>query len=205
MTADSAGSGTRMGAGYYSSEELRGFTWRALGDHVEIKRNVTIPFTINVSIGSHVRIDDNVVIVASNPETPVVIGDHVHIAAGCYLAGSDGIELQLGVTLSTYVTIWSGSDDYLGNRLTNPTWGRDFVGGPHGKVTLEEHVILGAGCVVHPDLTIGEGSSVGSLGLIDRPLDPWSVYVGIPVRRIRERSRDLLDAYEAYLRRGGDT
>ena len=63
-----------------------------------------------------------------------------------------------------------------------------------GRVTLEKHVIIGTGASIMPDLTIGEGSAAGSMSLVNRSLDSWGIYAGIPCRRIRERSRDLLAA-----------
>lgn len=191
----------RMGAGYYTRDELLEFEWGALGDDVLIKRDVTIPFTRNTYIGSHVRIDDFTVIVASSADHPVRLGSHVFIANHCHLAGSDGIVMEDFSTLAPGCMIFSGSDDYTGQRLTGPTIPRDLIGGPQGLVTIGRHVILGAGTVVHPDLTIPEGCSVGSLGLVNRTLQPWGMYVGIPVRRIRDRSQDLLVLEHELLRR----
>lgn len=201
MTASDPTKSTQMGAGYYSREELLEFEWGALGDDVQIKRNVTIPFTSNTYIGSHVRIDDFTVIVASSSEHPVRLGSRIHIANHCHLAGSDGIVMEDFSGLSPGCMLFSGSDDYTGRRLTNPTVPREYIGGAHGTITLGRHVILGAGTVVHPDLTIPEGCSVGSLSLVDRTLEPWGIYVGIPVRRTRDRSRDLLALEQELLGR----
>ena len=40
---------------------------------------------------------------------------------------------------------------------------------------------------------LGEGCSVGSMSLVNRSAEPWGVYVGIPARRVKERSRKLLE------------
>ncbi len=191
---------SRMGAAYYTREELLEFEWGAIGEDVSIKRNVTIPFTRNTYIGSHVRIDDFTVIVASSADHPVRLGNRVFIANHCHLAGSDGIVMEDFSTLAPGCMLFSGSDDYTGRRLTNPTVPREFIGGPQGTITIGRHVILGAGTVVHPNLTIPEGCSVGSLGLVNRTLEPWGMYVGIPVRRIRDRSQALLALEQELLR-----
>ena len=60
-------------------------------------------------------------------------------------------------------------------------------------VTLKRHVIIGANSVILPNLTIGEGTSVGALSLVTKDLDPWGIYAGIPVRRLKDRKRDLLE------------
>lgn len=183
---------SRMGESYYTPDELAEFEWGSIGTDVQIKRNVTIPFTRNVFLGSHIRIDDFVVIVASNADEPVRIGSRVQIANHCHLAGSGGITIGNFCALSPGCMLFSGSDDYTGQKLTNPTVPRHLIGGPEGRITMGDHVILGAGTIVHPKVTIGEGVSVGSLGLVRHDLDAWGMYVGIPARRIRARSKAML-------------
>ncbi len=183
----------RMGAGYYTDEELRQFEWGALGVDVRIKRNVVIPFTQNVYIGSHVRIDDFTVIVASSADSPVRLGNHVFVGDLCHLAGSDGITLEDFSAVAPGCHLFSGSDDYTGQKLTGPTLPKELLGGPAGRVTLHRFVILGAGTVVHPGVEIGEGVAVGSLGLVRTDLEAWGIYAGSPVRRLRDRSRAMLD------------
>ena len=50
-----------------------------------------------------------------------------------------------------------------------------------------------------PKLTIGEGVSVGALSLVNKTLKPWGVYFGLPVKRLRERSREMLLLERKYL------
>ena len=186
-----------IGEKFYSDEELKNFGFKTIGKNVKIKKNVGIFFTENVSIGNNVRIDDFTIIVAS--ESNVLIGNNVHIAANCYIAGSDGFEMKDFSGLAPGVMVFSGSDDYSGKKLTNPTIPKKYIGGTRGKVTLEKHVIIGAGTVVLPKLTIGEGVSVGALSLVNKTLKPWSVYFGIPVKRLRERSKEMLLLEKEYL------
>ena len=181
-----------IGTSFYSEKELRQFRFRSIGKNVFIKKNVGLYFIENISIGNNVRIDDNVIIVASNKKNPVMIGNYIHIASNCYLAGSDGIEMMDFTTLAPGVLIFSGSDDYSGKKLTNPLVGRSYIGGKSGKVTLGKHVIIGAGSIVLPDVTIKQGSSVGALSLVNKDLNPWGVYAGIPVKKIKSRLKDIL-------------
>ena len=186
-----------IGEKFYSDHDLKNFGFKSIGNNVKIKKNVGIFFTENVSIGNNVRIDDFTIIVASGSD--VIIGNNVHIAANCYIAGSDGFEMKDFSGLAPGVMIFSGSDDYSGKKLTNPTIPKKYTGGICGKVTLEKHVIIGAGAVVLPKLTIGEGVSVGALSLVNKTLKPWGVYFGLPVKRLRERSREMLLLEREYL------
>jgi galactoside O-acetyltransferase len=65
-------------------------------------------------------------------------------------------------------------------------------------VTLERHVIVGANAVILPGVTIGEGSAVGALSLVNTSLPPWGIYAGTPARKINDRSRRLLDLEAEY-------
>lgn len=186
-----------MGARYYSEEELHNFGFKSIGKNVQIKKNVGIFFTENVSIGDNVRIDDNVVIIAGGEETK--IGNYVHIAVNCCIAASSGFEMCDFSGLAPGVMIFTGSDDYSGNKLTNSTVARKYIGGDSGKVTLGRHVIIGAGSVILPNVEVGEGASVGALSLVIKSLEPWNVYFGNPAKRLKSRSKRLLDLEKKFL------
>jgi len=189
-----------IGASFFSEKELKQFKFKSIGKNVFIKKNVGMFFIENISIGNNVRIDDNVIIVASKKNSPVKIGNYIHIASNCYLAGSDGIDMMDFTTLAPGVLIFSGSDDYSGKKLTNPMVGNPYVGGKSGKVTLCKHVIIGAGSVVLPDVTIKQGSSVGALSLVNKDLNPWGVYSGIPAKKIKSRYKDVLKLEKKFLK-----
>ena len=190
-----------IGASFFSEKELKQFKFRSIGKNVFIKKNVGMFFIENISIGNNVRIDDNVIIVASKKNSPVKIGNYIHIASNCYLAGSDGIDMMDFTTLAPGVLIFSGSDDYSGKKLTNPMVGNPYIGGKSGKVTLCKHVIIGAGSVVLPDVTIKQGSSVGALSLVNKDLNPWGVYSGIPAKKIKSRYKDVLKLEKKFLKK----
>ena len=58
-----------------------------------------------------------------------------------------------------------------------------------GKVVIHNDVSVSAGCIILPNVTIGEGVVVGANSLVNRDLEPWSVYVGNPVRKIADRPK----------------
>ena len=186
-----------IGARFFEQEELQDFGFKYLGKNVQIKRNVGIFFTENVSIGDNVRIDDFSIIVASRE--PVIIGSNTNMAAGCYIAGSEGFEMKEFSTFAPGVKIFSGSDDYLGFKLTGATVPKEYTGGEHGKISVGKHCIIGTDSVVLPDLTIEEGVAIGALSLVKKDLPAWGVYAGNPLRRIKERRKDLLELERKYL------
>jgi acetyltransferase-like isoleucine patch superfamily enzyme len=101
--------------------------------------------------------------------------------------------------LSSGVKIYSASDDYLGRSMTNPTVPEKYKKVKIGKVILEKHVIIGSSSVILPNVTIGEGASVGALSLVKDNLEEWSVYAGSPVKKLGKRLKKPLELEKLFL------
>jgi acetyltransferase-like isoleucine patch superfamily enzyme len=175
---------------FHGDDDLRYAGFQSLGTNVSIHEIVNIHGVENIRIGSNVRIDAYVTIIATGP---VEIGSYVHIGSYSHLSGGEGITMGDFSAVSQGVKIYSRNDDFSGKSLTNPTVPPEFTGVTGGKVTIEKHVIIGAGSVILPGVTIGEGSSVGALSLVGGSLPSWGVYFGSPARKVGDRSRDLLE------------
>lgn len=183
---------------FYTVEELTALGLRAFGDGVLISRRAALHGPERISLGSHVRIDDFVVL-TSGGEGSVEIGDHVHVAAHAGLFGGGSLVIGDFASVSGRSSLYSASDDYGGDFLVNPTIPEEFTRVKCAPVVLERHVLLGAGSVVLPGVRIGEGSATGALTLVTEDLPPWGIYVGSPARLLRQRSRRLLEL-EAHLK-----
>jgi dTDP-4-amino-4,6-dideoxy-D-glucose acyltransferase len=179
-----------LGSKMLSEIDLKDKGFKFLGKNIQISDRASLYGIENISIGNNVRIDDFAIIIATGD---VKIGNYVSIHNFCFLGGKYEIELNDFVTLAPGVKIFSASDDYFGNNMTGIMVPKKFTGGDKGKVILEKHVIVGSGSVILPKLTVGIGSSIGSLSLVKNDLDPWYVYAGIPVKKIKCRSKKLLD------------
>ncbi|MBM2716290.1 acyltransferase [Mesorhizobium caraganae] len=176
---------------YLSENELVDVGFSAVGKNVRIVDTCIVIGAKNVSIGNNVIIGANVIIGCSSGS--IIIGDYVNIASGCCLSGDGTITLDDFSGLAPGVRIFSVTDDYMGNYLTNATIPREFVGLTFAPVHVGRHVIIGSGAVVLPGCNIGEGSSVGALSLVTKPLDSWGVFCGIPAKRLKARSKKLLE------------
>ena len=179
---------------FYSQEELRKLGLKSFGENVLISRNARIYGAENIVMGNHVRIDDFAVLSGH-----IEIGNYVHIAVDCaFFAGKAGIVFSDFTTTSSRVAVYAESDDYSGKSMTNPMVVDSCKNIVSGKVVLGKHVVVGTGSTILPGVTIGEGCSVGSMTLVNRSLEPWGIYVGIPAKRLRERSKELLKLEEKY-------
>jgi galactoside O-acetyltransferase len=183
--------------GFYESEELRSFGFKSIGADVFISKKCTILGLGNISIGSFVRIDDFCILNAADKGF-IQLGSYIHIGSHSCLFANDGIVMDDFSGLSQGVRVYSRSGDYSGKYLTNPTVPAKYTMVTCGTVKLRKHVVIGNGSVIMPSVVIGEGSSVGALSLVNKPLEAWGVYAGVPVRKLKERSKELL-RWEAEL------
>ena len=189
-----------LGGRYLTEADLADAGFKHLGHDVKVHERASLYGVQNISLGNHVRIDDFSIIIATGE---CIIGNHVSIPNFCSLGAKFGLELKDFVTLAPGVKIFTSSDDYTGEHLCGPTVPPECTGGRKGRVVLERHVLVGAGSVILPGCTLGEGVSVGALSLVKTDLDAWGMYAGVPVRRLRERKRDLLQIEERLNRLSG--
>lgn len=180
---------------FYSEEELKEIGFKSIGWGVLISRKASIYSPQNITIGSNVRIDD-FCILSGNIE----IGNYIHISAGVMLFGGEyGIVLEDFVSISSRCVVYAASDDYSGEALTNPTIPDEFRNVTGGTVIFKKHSLVGSGCTVLPNVKVEEGTSIGSMSLVNKSLDEWGIYVGIPCRRVKDRSKRLLSLEQDML------
>lgn len=182
-------------------EELERIGFGRLGRNVRVSSRASIYNPGNILIGDDVRIDDFCVLSAG--EGGIEIGSNVHIAPFCSLVGAHRIVMEDFSGLSARVSIFSSSDDYRGDWLTNPTVPAEYSNVIHGEVRLGRHVIVGAGAVILPGTTLGAGAAVGALSLVRGNYAEFGVYSGVPARRISDRRRGLLEKEAEFLARKG--
>jgi len=176
---------------YFSTGEIDQFGFKSVGKNLLIDRSAIIIGAANISFGNDVRIDAFVMITAGEPG--VIIGNHVHIGAGSYLFGGAGIKIDDFVGLSGRVSIYSASDDYSGEFLTNPTIPQELRGIHSGRVVLDKHVIVGAGSIIMPNIILGIGCAIGALTFVRNSVAPFAIVHGNPMKIIGERKQQILE------------
>jgi len=174
---------------FYTRYDLNQLGLASFGENVLISRKASIYGAEKINIGDNVRIDDFCILSGK-----ITIGNFIHIAAYTALyGGNKGIVIQDFANISSKISIYSISDDYSGETMTNPMIPDKFKNVQSKEVVIQRHVIIGSGCVVLPGVVLKEGSSFGAMTLINRSSEPWSINVGIPFKKIRDRSKKLLE------------
>lgn len=180
---------------FLNQSQLDAIGFRKIGKNVRISDKASIYNPELMEIGDHSRIDDFCVISGK-----VLIGRNVHVAVFCNVAGGElGVYLEDFAGLAYGCHVFSQSDDYSGKSLSNPTVPDEYKLETKKAVHLGRHALIGACSTIMPGVTIGEGSSVGAMSMVTKSTETWSMYFGVPAKRIKSRSKDLLDLEQKYL------
>ncbi len=136
--------------------------WRSrmqVGRDVELKRGLCVSKPENITLGDHVSIGPNVTLQA---HAPITVGTYTLIGAG------------------TIIVTANHDLDERGLRM------RRIIEGP---VRIGSSCWLGAGVIVLPGVTIGDGTMVGAGSVVTRDLAPDMICVGAPAKPVRARPK----------------
>jgi acetyltransferase-like isoleucine patch superfamily enzyme len=181
--------------GYLGREELHRMDFAFLGNDVKISDRASLDKTHLMSIGHRSRIDDFCAISGA-----VELGNNVFVAVHSSITASiDKIIFHDFSTVAFNCQVFSGSDDYSGNSLTNPTVPLEYKEIWSSAIEVGRHSILGASSIIFPGCKIAIGCAIGAGSVVTESTEPWGIYVGAPARRIKDRSKKLLALESRYL------
>lgn len=183
--------------GFYSREQLEKIGFKSLGKNVLISDKTSIYSPENISIGNDVRVDDFSILSAGGGY--INIGNNIHIAVFTAIFGAGGVEIENFSGISSRSIIYSSTDDYSGEYLTNPTIPEKYKKITYGKVTIKKHSIIGSGTTILPGVTLEEGTSIGANSLVLKSTEPWGIYAGSPIKKLKDRKKDLLKLEKEFL------
>lgn len=160
--------------------------FRRLGEGVTIYPLSKIVKPEVIEIGAHSTIDDFTFI---NGGLGITIGRYVHIASFVSIIGGGRLEVGDYADIAAGVRILTATDTYKdGARMTTalPEEHRNVI---RSFVHIGKDAFIGTNSVVHPGVTIGEGTVLGSCSLALSDCEPWTIYTGIPCKPIGVRPR----------------
>lgn len=177
---------------FYTNDELSIIGFKSFGTNVLISRKASIYNPALMTIGSNTRIDDFTLL-----SGPITIGSYVHIAAFTGIWAKAEIIIDDFANISSGVKIYSQSDDFSGNSLTNPmvTKFKNLLVAP---VYIGKHVVIGSGSVILPGVRLELGSSVGAQSLIKKNVASFHIVAGVD-KFIKLRSGKLLELEEQFI------
>ena len=181
---------------FLTEKEVKKIGFNYIGNNVLISDKASIYEPEKIKLGDYARIDDFCVLSGK-----INIGRNVHLAVFCNIAGGEeGVFIGDFSGLAYACHVFSQSDDYSGETLTNPTIPDKYKNECKAKVVIKKHCIVGANSVIFPGVTLAVGTAVGAVSVVTKPTQEWSVYFGNPAKRIKSRSRHLLSLEQEYLK-----
>jgi len=181
---------------FYTFDELSALGIKKMGENLKISKKASLYNCEQMEFGNNVRIDDFCVLSGK-----LIFGNHIHIACFCLVSGGDeGIYFEDFSGLAYRCTVFTRSDDYSGETLTNPTIPEKYrYKTIKETLYIKKHAIVGTNSIVFPGAHIEEGVSVGASAIVMKPTEPWGIYIGVPAKRAKDRSKNLLEQERLYL------
>lgn len=169
------------------NEEIK-TTLGVCGRDVFIGLNTMILAPELCAIGNRVRIDPFTLIT-----TALTTEDNVQICSHVVIGGGSVHRVHLGNwTFIGYGSkLFCGSEDYSGDHgPVNDYWGSNKVF--HGDITIDNYAGVASDVIVMPGVTIPEGCCIGAKSFVysSKQLEPWTVYVGNPLRKLKARNEE---------------
>lgn len=179
---------------YLNDTQLKNMGFKYIGKNVKVSDKASIYNCDMIEIGDNSRIDDFCVVSGK-----INIGKNVHIAPFCLVAGGEkGILFEDFSGLAYRVSVFTQSDDYTGETMTNPTIPIKYKNELKKEVFIGKHAIIGTNSIIMPGVKIAEGTSVGAMTLIRKSTKPWTIYFGNPAVVLKERKKDLLELEKQF-------
>ena len=137
-----------------------------------------------IEIGEHSQVDDFVFMFGGQG---IKIGRYVHISSFVSIIGGGYLEIGDYAALCCGVRVITGTEQKDARMSAClPESQRNVL---RGRVIIGKDAFIGTNVVIHPDITIGEGAIVGSNSLVLKDVEPWTINVGSPCRKMGSRER----------------
>ncbi|MCC3844339.1 acyltransferase [Vibrio parahaemolyticus] len=112
----------------------------------------------------------------------LTIGKHSSINRGCTLNCGGGVIIGDNVLIGPNVIIYSQNHKYKNKKLIIREQGYEKA-----PVYIEDDSWIAASCIILPGVKIAQGSVVAAGSVVTKSTEPYSVYAGVPAKKISER------------------
>jgi len=117
------------------------------------------------------------------------LGKYNHIASFVSIIGGGTLITEDYVGIAAGARIITGTDHYEGGKRISPLIPIEERNLILGTISIKKVVFIGTNAIIHPNVTIGEGAIIGSNSLVIKDIEPWSINVGSPCKKISERPK----------------
>jgi len=153
------------------------------GKNLQIQGPLYLPSVRgNVYLGDDVKFGSGIRIGATRGAS-ILIGSRVTINQGSYVIAEDNISIGDDTLVGEYVSIRDNDHQWHDSNRTIRTQG--YISSP---IIIGKDVWIGRGAVVNKGVCIGDGAVIGANAVVTKDVEPYSVVVGVPAKKIKMRS-----------------
>lgn len=148
-----------------------------------IGKNFHVGLRVRLWAKREIKIGDNCYIGrGSQIETDCIIGNNVIFANNCALVGRyDHYYQQIGTPI----------------RLSSQIRDKDYNWkGLNEIVVIQDDVWVGYGSIIMSGVKIGTGSIIAAGSVVTKDVEPYSIYAGVPAKKIKNRFDTIEDLEE---------
>jgi maltose O-acetyltransferase len=122
------------------------------------------------------------------------VGDNVHISPPIYFEPFEAklIEINDWVTIAPHVLFICHDSSAISVFID------EHLKTKFGRIIVKNNVYIGARATIMPGIEIGEFSIVGAMTLVNKSIEPYSVVVGVPGKKIMD-SREFLEKFKSKM------
>lgn len=135
-----------------------------------------------IVLGKNVIIGRNTILSCKGGS--IEVGDYANISAGCSLLSEDKITLGKYSFLAGHCYLVAGGNHSF-ERTDIPIMFQPSLA--KGGISIEEDAWLGASVVILDGVSLGKGCVVGAGAVVTRSFPAYSVLVGVPAKKIKNR------------------
>ena len=141
-------------------------------------RNIIYRTIFRMKIGKDVVIYSGVIF---RKPSNIIIGNGTIIGDRCELDGRGGLVIGSNCNISSDVRIWTAQHDYNSSSF-------DYV---KKNVIIGERCWISSNCIILPGSIVQDGVVVAAGAVLTKSTEAYSVYAGIPAKRIIDRASNL--------------
>jgi acetyltransferase-like isoleucine patch superfamily enzyme len=147
------------------SHRVKGKSFKSCGSNVSFSRDDYFTYK-NISVGNSVLIGSGAVFIATKSE--IIIGNKVLFGPNVTLVGGDHTMNRVGVFIYDITDETKDEND-------------------DADIVIEDDVWVGANVTILKGVRLGRGSIVGAGAVVTRPINPYSIALGVPAKVVKRR------------------
>ena len=137
-----------------------------------------------MEIGARTMIDAFVKIKPAGGSGELVIGEECAINSGTVIYTGNGVRIGDAVAIAANCTL--APTNHAFDDVTRRIRDQGFLPSK-GGIVIEDDVWIGANVVILDGAVVGKGAVVAAGSVVRGVLEPYAVYGGSPIRRLRAR------------------